>query len=448
MLLWLGTGLTAAAQTARFRAGDRVCFVGNSITHNGDFHHNVLLYYLTKFPDQSVTFFNAGLAGDVVSGVMKRLDTDVLAHRPTHVVLMLGMNDVDRGLYGPAPSTHADTLRRRQRALAGYRQGMARLVGALLDKRITVILQKPSIYDQTARLDRANNWGVNDALRACGQYLDTLAARHGLTVVDYWSILNRLNTQLQARDPAATLVGTDRVHPGPTGHFVMTYQFLKSTGVPPPGTLTVDARQTDGHPAGVSRVRRTAGGLTFVLTPPSLPFPVRPDQRAALGLVPFEEELNAERLRITHLPRGRYRVSIGGQAVGAFTQTDLATGLILSQLPPNPIHAQAEAVRSVLAELWTREGYLRTLRFVEYHWIFQQVAGADTPSLPTLKARLDSVATAIRANPFFQSQLDPYFAHKPQELTYRRESDQLRAEARQLAQPRPYPITLTRLPEK
>jgi hypothetical protein len=108
--------------------------------------------------------------------------------------------------------------------------------------------QKPSIYDQTARLDRANNLGVNDALHACGQYLDTLATRHGLTVVDYGSILNRLNDRLQSRDPAATIVGTDRVHPGPTGHFVMTYQFLKSTGVQPPGSVRC-AAPPEGWPS-------------------------------------------------------------------------------------------------------------------------------------------------------------------------------------------------------
>ncbi len=163
-------------------------------------------------------------------------------------------------------------------------------------------------------------------------------------------------------------------------------------------------------------------------------------------MVPFDEELNAERLRVTYLPAGRYRVAVGGQPVGAFTHDELATGLTLSQLPPNPMHVQAEAVRAALTELWKREGYLRTLRFVEYHRTFRQVAG--TASLPTLKARLDSVVVATQVSPFFRSQLTPYFARKPHELTYERESERLRAEARHLAQPRPYPIVFTRLSKK
>jgi len=44
-----------------FKTGDRVCFVGNSITNNGDFHHNILLYYITRFPEQQVAFFNCGI---------------------------------------------------------------------------------------------------------------------------------------------------------------------------------------------------------------------------------------------------------------------------------------------------------------------------------------------------------------------------------------------------
>jgi endoglucanase len=40
-----------------FKNGERVCFVGNSITNNGEFHHNILLYYITRFPEKEVTSF-------------------------------------------------------------------------------------------------------------------------------------------------------------------------------------------------------------------------------------------------------------------------------------------------------------------------------------------------------------------------------------------------------
>ena len=70
-----------------FEEGSRVCFVGNSITHNGEFHHNVLLYHVTRFPEQPVSFYNCGISGDVTGGVLKRMEDDILVHQPTHAVI-------------------------------------------------------------------------------------------------------------------------------------------------------------------------------------------------------------------------------------------------------------------------------------------------------------------------------------------------------------------------
>jgi len=38
-------------QTEFFRKNDRVVFVGNSITKMGMFHHDLLLYHITRFPE-------------------------------------------------------------------------------------------------------------------------------------------------------------------------------------------------------------------------------------------------------------------------------------------------------------------------------------------------------------------------------------------------------------
>ncbi len=100
-----------------FGKGARICFVGNSITHNGEFYHNILLYHVTRFPEQPVSFYNCGISGDVTSGVLNRIEDDILVHQPTHAVVMLGMNDVDRSLYRSKPTTNADTLRYREEAI-------------------------------------------------------------------------------------------------------------------------------------------------------------------------------------------------------------------------------------------------------------------------------------------------------------------------------------------
>src|SRR5947207_2575157 len=82
-----------------FKNNDRVCFVGNSITHEGDFTNYIALYYATRYPNKKIFFYNAGIAGDEASDMLARMDKDILIHKPTVAVLMAGMNDVRRDLY-------------------------------------------------------------------------------------------------------------------------------------------------------------------------------------------------------------------------------------------------------------------------------------------------------------------------------------------------------------
>ncbi len=161
-----------------FKKGDRVCFVGNSITHNGEFHHNIMQYYVTRFPNQRVHFFNAGIKGDVTGGILQRMDSDILMHKPTHAVIMIGMNDVQRELYGKSVSLNEDTLAKRKEALDLYSINLEKIVSVLLKKGVKVILQKPSAYDQTSTIKYANNLGVNDALIQCGLTMQELANKY------------------------------------------------------------------------------------------------------------------------------------------------------------------------------------------------------------------------------------------------------------------------------
>jgi hypothetical protein len=74
----------ADAQTIRpFKAGDRVVFVGNSITDGGHYHSYIWLYYMTHFPTMRLTCYNAGIGGDAIGQIANRFDDDVLSKNPT-----------------------------------------------------------------------------------------------------------------------------------------------------------------------------------------------------------------------------------------------------------------------------------------------------------------------------------------------------------------------------
>ena len=86
--------LQSNAQVAPFKKGDRVVFTGNSITDGGHYHSYIWLYYMTRFPNERIDVFNAGIGGDVAGQIYQRLDDDVFSHNPTVVTLTFGMNDV------------------------------------------------------------------------------------------------------------------------------------------------------------------------------------------------------------------------------------------------------------------------------------------------------------------------------------------------------------------
>ena len=112
-LALLALGATRADQTPKdrnsavrpFEPGDRVCSLGDSITKGGSYHQLLEIFYAVRFPDRTTDFFNCGVGGDRANAILSaqrfRLETDVLGHNPTVIVVMLGMNDVERNLYRP-----------------------------------------------------------------------------------------------------------------------------------------------------------------------------------------------------------------------------------------------------------------------------------------------------------------------------------------------------------
>lgn len=56
--------LQAQTTIPRFEEGERVVFVGNSITHGGHYHSFIWLYYMTRFPDKPITIMMAGIGGE------------------------------------------------------------------------------------------------------------------------------------------------------------------------------------------------------------------------------------------------------------------------------------------------------------------------------------------------------------------------------------------------
>lgn len=360
-------GFTQTANKSLFPAGSKVCFIGNSITNNGEYYNDLWMYYATRFPNEEIRFFNCGISGDVAGGILKRMDKDVLSHQPTHAVMMIGMNDVKRDLYGKKEAN--DALK--QKALAEYNNNTDVAVNILKKRVGNITLLKPSIYDQTAVIEAENLYGVNDALQHCAEHMRSLSEKYHTGLVDFQTVLLRINKEEQLKDPAFTIIGKDRVHPLSAGHFIMAYQFLKDTKAPQyvsklmiGGDLT--ASQKNSFNAEIKKQSNKNNVLTFECLEKSLPCPIKESAKKALTWVPFNEEFNTELLQVKSLPTGNYNLFIDDVLIASFTNEAFSAGVNLALYQNTPQYQQAIKVMDACIKYRDTESVIRNLRFVEF----------------------------------------------------------------------------------
>ena len=102
-MILAAAGAASVAYAEPFRDGDRVVFLGDSLTQGGRYHRIVADYYLTRFPERNIRFFDAGVGGDSVKYCWPRFVSDVVRPKPTVVSVMFGSNDA--GFRSPAEFT-------------------------------------------------------------------------------------------------------------------------------------------------------------------------------------------------------------------------------------------------------------------------------------------------------------------------------------------------------
>ena len=336
------------AVVPQFQNSDVVCFIGDSITHAGQYHVITLFYYLTRFPDRKFEVYNCGCSGDYAGGALKRYDWDIQVHKPTIATIMLGMNDVGRNNYGK-DKTGKDYENKHKWALEGYAKNMQALSEKLAADKCKIIYLTPSIFDQTSTIPAQNDFGVNDALGLCAQECAKLAPKFGGGLVDFYSIMNKVNQEQQKANPAFTITGHDRVHPEREGHYVMAYALLKAQKCPAiVSDMAIDvakATVAKQDNCAITELKAENGVVTFTCQENALPFPIDNAMAKKVdALVPFTESFNREMLTVTGLPAGTYKIVIDGQEAMSASAEDLGKGINLATCQKTPQWGQALGV--------------------------------------------------------------------------------------------------------
>ena len=337
----------SAAPAFALHDGDRVTFYGDSITDQRRIHRGRGKYVLTRYPTWKVSFHNAGVGGDRVSGgsggpIDLRLDRDVFAWHPDVITVMLGMNDF---YYRPDQPGIYST----------YTEGYRRMVESIKknDPGAHITLIEPSPYDDVTRASS----GYNAVLLKYSAFVAQLAQEQGTQVTDFNTPLTAVLKTINAASPAlAPQVIPDRIHPQQGGHWIMAESLLKSWQAPSLVTsVVIDAGtklRADATNTAVMDLTRGKGRISdkvsWTQADKALPLPFPPPEvDPVLALVLKNSDLVAaldqETLRVLTLIPGKYDLLIDGRKIGSFTADQLADGINLATME-TPMLEQARLV--------------------------------------------------------------------------------------------------------
>lgn len=438
---------TGPVSAEPFQDGETVCFVGDSITHGGHYHEYIALYYQTRFPDRHIRFVNAGTSGETAAGGLARLPEDVVPFKPTTAVVMFGMNDVNRGAYALNPTEK--NLADQKHALDRFGKNMAELVKHLkADAGVRkFVFMTPSPYDQTVVFTNRSNDHVtcNDGLARCAEIVRGMAAQENALLVDFHAPMTAFNLERQKTDPAYTIVGGDRIHPGEPGHLMMAWLFLKDQG-----TLSVVSRMAVDVASGtastsvnaaISNIVKTPDGVTFTALEKALPYPIHPRAAGILRYLPIEADLNQEILSVVGLEAGMHAVKIDGTEVGRYAAHELAAGVNLAMNDKTPQCRQARKALWTNEKLWGTKSMLRSL--FASRWWWKNRLKWDVDDMAGIQARYDALPNKTDYNAHMMRNYLTNW-HRAEEI--KKEEAELGVELFEMCRPVPHTYEVVRVP--
>ena len=454
----------ASLPTSQFQNADNVCFVGDSITAGGVYSSLLMMFYASRYPDRNISFFNCGRSGGSARGCLERLSWDILGHAPTAATVSFGMNDMSR-LYLEEGQTREALERAIAERIATVEGNYLKLLDGMSVAGPRLTLIGPSPYDDTLQTD-AKIERSNIAMALWSARLKEIAAQRGAAFVDLGAVMNPLNKRLQAVDPAASIVGKDRVHPGLAGHLLIAYAILKTQNVDPDVSLIrIDAKTgTAGALKGctVEEIRAVGTGLSFVSWEKALPF-VLPQEGGMQGLsfwgtaakaasqleaagdgalIPFQAELNREMLCVTGLPSGRYEVSIDDAIIGIHNAGELSAGVNLAENSKTPQYSQAIALAKSIEALRVLDtSFFRLIAYVRHSIV--EPAKVDFEDSAAVEACLREAVEKLAPENYSRGMAQRYLQNVPgkRELKVRERDALLTAiQAQKITRPHRYSI--------
>ena len=449
-----GIGSTVKAQSIPpFHAGDRVAFVGNSITDGGHYHAYIWLYYMTHFPNMRIICYNVGIGGDNVKQMSDRFEAEVLPIKPTVMTLTWGMNDSGYFEWFKADAKTNYAKWSVDSAEARYNVFDAKLKQHSEFKKIFIL---GSPYDSTTTSNKNRFYpGKYAAFARLIDFQQATAKTNSWPYVDFNHPMTAINREWQKTDTNFSLTPYDRIHPDYAGHLVMAYLFLKAQGLAgkPVADFAVNAKTkavSKSVNCTISNVSGSEGNISFDYLANSLPYAFdtvefkgpwgqHGKQIEGIKYVPFMQDFDKEMLTVKGLKSGDYKLSMDGQEIGEWSSKDLEAGINLAEQTYTPEYQQALAIMQMNEERFEIERRLRNYAYVEFDLLKQKnLLYADN------KAAMDSVNKESKKNPFIGGNRDNYIKaqYKAVRDGWQKEQDALVDEIYTVNKPVKHKVTL------
>lgn len=400
---------TSFAADFAIRDGDRVVFLGDSITEQRLYTTYIEAYTVTRHPDWKLTFRNVGWGGDtswlrqrarpdeaklfaadevsqqkmVEGSVGRGLARDVLPLHPTFITIKFGMNDHSYQAFRPD-------------IFGAYVRSQAQLNKVLKESGARVAFLTPQpIEDKRPDPDKDIR---NQSLRKFSDGLKKVAAEGGAAFVDQFDPYLALMLAARTSNPQAVIGGGDAVHPGPPGQTLMAWAVLKGLGATPMvSRVSIDAGKgtSETENCQVQELATEGGRIRFSRLDSALPLPIDERAESALKLAPVLDDLSQYTLQISGLAPGKYEVSVDGEVVASSDAEGLAKGLNLS----NSAGAITKQAREVLSLIFQKNNvFFKRWREVQ---LYSFPAWAQAEELEAKRAqelsRLDKDVAALES---------------------------------------------------
>ena len=212
--------LTAcSAPQVDLQSGDRIIFLGDSITRQGDQpggYVTIVRDILTaRHPDLGLEIIGAGIGGNKVPDLQERLHRDVLSRQPTIVFIYIGINDVWHSIM-PQGGTPRD------RYEAGLRSILSRIAGS----GARAVLCTPSVIGE--RHDGSNP--LDDMLEEYAATSRRVARELDVPLLDLRKAFIRYLRDHNVDNLENGILTHDGVHLGDAGNRLVAGKVLKALG--------------------------------------------------------------------------------------------------------------------------------------------------------------------------------------------------------------------------